>query len=114
MSHYQALLDELQVQAAAIRESGSVAPVGIWIEVYTPGGRKVAYARLKGKNGIPGDATKKSQGIGKVDGNAHRDCCDRDNRRNSLQEIERRVALLLQWQSDQIWQPDAGTSGEKH
>ena len=47
MQALQQALADLHAHRQRVEASGSIAPAGVWIEIYRPGGRNVDYARLK-------------------------------------------------------------------
>lgn len=47
MDALQQALEELRAHRQRIQASGPIAPAGVWIEIYCPGGWQVDYARLK-------------------------------------------------------------------
>lgn len=104
MDSLRAALDELWEIEQRIRASGPVAPVGCWIDTYSPGGRKISYARMRSDCRMWDG--KKTRGLGRVGGDLHRDYEARVSRRNALEEIERRAIALQSMIDSPIWEPE--------
>jgi hypothetical protein len=99
---YQAL-EDLRTHRQRIEASGPIAPAGIWIEVYRPGGRDVDYARLKSEKARWGKSRMK--GLKRVGSAEHRDWQTRIKRRDALLEIERRSLVIQAMLDAPIWEP---------
>ena len=89
------LLEELQQQAQAIRESGEVAPSGLYVDEYSSKGKQ--RARLRSTTGFIPGMCQKTKGLGKFGSAQHRDWLRRCDRRNRLQKIERRALTIQKW-----------------
>lgn len=103
MNALQQALEELRAHRQRIEASGPVAPPGIWIEVYRPGGREVDYARLKAEQALWGKS--RSKGLQRVGSAEHRDWQRRIKRRDALLEIERRSLAIQAMLDTPIWEP---------
>lgn len=104
MNSLQAALSELSQQEQTIRDDGPVAPANCWIDTYSPSGRDMVYARLRCDRALSNG--KRTMGLGRVGSNKHRDWQGRIKRRNTIQELERRVALVTELvELPPIWQP---------
>ena len=88
MKALQQALEDLRTHRKRVEASGPIAPAGVWIEIYRPGGRDVDYARLKAEKAMCGKS--RSRGLKKVGSADHRDWQTRIQRRDTLLEIERR------------------------
>ncbi len=102
-------LSELQQLEKQIRNSGPVAPDGLTIDTYSPGGRDVAYARLKADKpifeGKTGKLAKtKTSILGQAGSIEHRNYEARVTRRNALKEIERLLIALQRMIDSPIWE----------
>jgi hypothetical protein len=82
MDAFHQALDDLRAHRDRIEASGPIAPAGIWIEVYRPGGRDVDYARLKAEKVLWGKSRMK--GLKRVGSAEHRDWQNRIKRRDAL------------------------------
>ncbi|MBT9318045.1 hypothetical protein [Leptothoe spongobia] len=92
----ESLLEELKQQSQAIRDSGKVAPTGVYVDKYSSKGKpRVRVRTTTGKN-IPG-THQKSKGLGRFGGAQHRDWEARCDRRHQLQKVERRALIIQQW-----------------
>jgi hypothetical protein len=96
-------LEELRTHRQHIEASGQIAPAGVWIEVYRPGGRDVDYARLKAEKALWGKSRMK--GLKRVGSAEHRDWQQRIQRRDALLEIERRSLAIQAMLDVPIWEP---------
>ncbi|PSN19700.1 hypothetical protein C7271_05995 [filamentous cyanobacterium CCP5] len=96
-------LDDLHAHRQRIEASGAIAPTGIWIEVYRPGGREVDYARLKAEKAQWGKS--RSKVLQRVGSAEHRDWQQRIQRRDALLEIERRSLTIQAMLDTPIWEP---------
>ena len=47
-------LKNLRTHRQYVEASGPIAPAGVWIEIYRPGGRDIDYARLESGKGDVG------------------------------------------------------------
>jgi hypothetical protein len=103
MSALHQALEELRAHRQRIEASGPISPVGIWIEVYRPGGRDVDYARLKAAKALWGKSRMK--GLKRVGSAEHRDWQQRIRRRDALLEIERRSLTIKAMLDTPIWEP---------
>lgn len=103
MSALQHALEELRAYRQQIEASGPIAPSGIWIEIYRPGGREIDYARLKAEMPIWGKS--RSRGLQRVGSANHRDWQNRIKRREALLEIERRSLAIQAMLDNPIWEP---------
>ncbi|WP_008311705.1 hypothetical protein [Leptolyngbya sp. PCC 6406] len=96
-------IEELRTHRDRIEASGPIAPSGVWIEVYRPGGREVDYARLKAEKAMWGKS--RSRGLQRVGSADHRDWQQRIRRRDALLEIERRSLAIQAMLDAPIWEP---------
>lgn len=96
-------LEELRTHRQRIEASGPIAPAGVWIEVYRPGGRDVDYARLKAEKAMWGKS--RMRGLKRVRSAEHRDWQNRIKRRDALLEIERRSQTIQAMLDTPIWEP---------
>lgn len=96
-------LEELRTHRQRIEASGPIAPAGIWIEVYRPGGRDVDYVRLKAEKAMWGKSH--MRGLKRVGSAEHRDWQNRIKRRDALLEIERRSLAIQAMLDTPIWEP---------
>lgn len=103
MNALQQVLESLRAHHHRIETSGPIAPAGIWIEVYRPGGRDVDYARLKAEKALWGKSRMK--GIKRMGSPEHRDWQIRIKRRDALLEIERRSQVIQAMLDTPIWEP---------
>ncbi|MEM0978789.1 MAG: hypothetical protein AAGH78_00810 [Cyanobacteria bacterium P01_H01_bin.58] len=103
MNALQQVLEELRAHRQRIEASGPIAPAGIWIEVYRPGGRSVDYVRLKAEKAMWGKSRMK--GLKRVGSAEHRDWQIRIRRRDALLEIERRSRMIQAMLGTPIWEP---------
>ena len=85
------MLAQLAIAQREILKAGDPAPSGCWLGSYR-NKKGIRYARLHWS-----DRTPKTQGLGLYDGPLHREWQASIERRNRLQEIERRRRVLLQW-----------------
>ncbi|MEO1297084.1 MAG: hypothetical protein AAFW75_15130 [Cyanobacteria bacterium J06636_16] len=88
MNALQQVLEDLRAHRQRLEASGPIAPLGVWIEVYCPGGRDVYYARLKAEKATWGKAH--SRGLKRAGSADHRNWQNRIQRRDALLEIEQR------------------------
>lgn len=107
MNGLRQALSELQQLEKQIRNSGPVAPDGLTIDTYSPGGRDTVYARLKADKAIFEGKQGKSKtlGLGRLGSSEHRDYEARVTRRNALKEIERRSLSIQKMIDCPIWEP---------
>lgn len=103
MSALDHALEELRAHRRRIKASGPVAPLGIWIEVYRPGGRHVDYARLKAEKPMWGQS--RMRGLKRAGSTEHRDWQQRIKRRDALLEIERRSLVIQAMLNNPLWEP---------
>jgi len=103
MNALKQALKELRAHQKRIEASGPIAPMGVWIEVYRPGGREVDYARLKSQKAIW--KRSRSRGLKRVGSAEHRDWQNRIKRRDALLEIERRLEVIQSMLDAPIWEP---------
>ena len=96
-------LENLRAHRQRLEASGPIAPPGVWIEVYCPGGRDVYYARLKAEKAMWGKAH--SRGLKRVGSADHRDWQNRIQRRDALLEIEQRSRAIQAMLDAPIWEP---------
>ena len=61
MKALQQALEDLRTHRQRVESSGPIAPAGVWIEIYRPGGRDVDYARLKAEKAMWGKS--RSRGL---------------------------------------------------
>ncbi|MFE4108472.1 hypothetical protein [Almyronema epifaneia] len=101
-------LEELCAHRQRIEASGPIAPAGVWIEVYRPGGRDVDYARLKAEKAMWGKS--RMRGLKRVGSAEHRDWQNRIKRRDALLEIERRSLAIQAMLDVPIWEPGKNAS----
>jgi hypothetical protein len=101
-------LEELRAHRQRIEASGPIAPAGVWIEVYRPGGRDVDYARLKAEKAMWGKS--RMRGLKRVGSAEHRDWQIRIKRRDALLEIERRAIAIQAMLDNPIWEPGKNAS----
>jgi hypothetical protein len=92
MKSIYAAIDELSRLEQQVMNSGAVAPPGCWIDTYSPAGRDTVYVRKRSE--CPLWDGKRTQGLGVVGSVDHRDFEAQIKRRNTLQEIKRRAAVL--------------------
>lgn len=85
--HLEAERDRLLQLIQAIRNSGSVAPINVWISP-APKGKHVYY-KLSSKN-----PEYKNQHLGKAESEKHRDWRARIQRRDALSELEQQLSML--------------------
>lgn len=104
MEPLQQALENLQTHRQRVEASGPTAPVGVWLEVYCPGGRDAYYARLKADRPMWGRA--RSRGLQRAGSANHRDWQNRIKRRDALLEIDRRSQAIQAMLDDPIWLPD--------
>lgn len=102
------VLEELRAHRQRIEANGPIAPAGIWIEVYRPGGRDVDYARLKAEKAMWGKS--RMRGLKRVGSAEHRDWQNRIKRRDALLEIERRSLAIQAMLDVPIWDPGKNAS----
>jgi len=95
--------EDLRAHRQRIESSGPIAPAGVWIEVYRPGGRDVDYARLKAEKAMWGKS--RMRGLKRVGSAEHRDWQNRIKRRDALMEIERRSLTIQAMLDTPIWEP---------
>jgi len=88
MNALQQALKGLRAHRHRIEASGPIAPSGVWIEIYRPGGREVDYARSKAETPFWGKS--RSRGLQRVGSASHRNWQNRIKRWGALLEIERR------------------------
>lgn len=105
MNPLQTVLDELKELEQAVRADGAIAPANVWVDTYTPGGRKTSYARKRSDRALWDG--KKTKGLGKVGGDAHLDFEQSIKRRKALEEITRRAVSLQAMLDNPIWEPEA-------
>ena len=103
MKALQQALEDLRAHRQCIEASGPIAPAGVWIEVYRPGGRDVDYARLKAEKAMWGKS--RMRGLKRVGSADHRDWQSRIKRRDALLEIERRSRTIQAMLDAPIWEP---------
>lgn len=103
MNALQQALAELRAHRQRIEASGPIAPAGVWIEVYCPGGRDVYYARLKADKALWGKSRMK--GLRRARSAEHRDWHTRIQRRDALLEIERRSLAIQAMLDAPLWEP---------
>lgn len=96
-------LKELHAYRQRIEASGPIAPSGIWIEIYRPGGWGVDYARLKAETPIRRKS--RSRGLQRVSSANHRDWQVWIKRRDALLAIERRSQAIQAMLDEPIWEP---------
>lgn len=99
LPHLQTELDRLAALADQVRASGAVAPSQCWIEDYVVkrNDRQYHYKRVNGDRpqfGQGGQAH--TLHLGRSGSPKHRDWQQRMRRRDTLIEIDRRVALIQQ------------------
>lgn len=99
----QQVLEDLRAHRQRIEASGPIASVGVWLEVYCPGGREVYYARLKAETPMWGKS--RMRGLKRAGSVEHRDWQNRIKRRDALLEIERRSLAIQAMLDDPIWEP---------
>ena len=103
MQALQQALEDLRAHRQRIEASGPIAPAGVWIEVYRPGGREIDYARLKAETARWGKS--RMRGLKRVGSADHRDWQTRIQRRDALLEIERRSQVIQAMLDAPIWEP---------
>lgn len=87
-------LAQLAIAEREILKAGDPAPAGCWLGSYR-NSKGIKYARVHFGDVAPGEP--KTQGLGIFNGPLHREWAAGIERRNRLQEIERRRATLRQW-----------------
>lgn len=97
------VLAALRAHRQRIEASGPIAPAGVWIEIYRPGGRDVDYVRLKAEKAMWGKS--RMRGLKRVGSAEHRDWQRRIKRRDALLEIERRSRTIQAMLNTPIWEP---------
>ena len=85
--HLQAEHDRLLELIKAIRDSGSVAPLNVWISPVPKG--EHLYYKLSSKN-----PAYKNQHLGKVGSEKYRDWRARIQRREAVAELEQQLSML--------------------
>lgn len=85
--HLEAERDRLLQLIQSIRNSGSVAPINVWISPAPKGGH--LYYKLSSKN-----PDYKNQHLGKVESEKHRDWRARIQRREAISELEQQLSML--------------------
>jgi hypothetical protein len=103
MSALLQALEELRAHHQRIEASGSIAPAGVWIEVYRPGGRDVDYARPNAEKVMWGKS--RMRGLKRVGSAEHRDWQNYTKRRDALLEIARRASAIQAMLDTPIWEP---------
>lgn len=86
-SHLVAERERLLILIQAVRNSGSVAPLNVWISP-TPKGEHLYY-KLTSKN-----PQYKNQHLGKAGSEKYRDWRARIRRREAITELEQQLAML--------------------
>lgn len=86
-SFLEAERDRLLQQIQAIRDSGSVAPINVWISP-APKGNHIYY-KLSSKN-----PDYKNQHLGKMGSEKYRDWLARIQRREAITELEQQLSML--------------------
>ena len=95
-------LAQLVIAERELLKAGDPAPAGCWLGSYR-NAKGVRYARVHFRDAAPGEA--KTQGLGILNGPLHCEWIAGIERRNRLQEIERRRETLRQWIKKPIdWQ----------
>ena len=105
MDSLRSVLKELRQLETNIQQSGPVAPAGLWIDNYQPGGRDTTYARLRVDSG-PCPNGKRTMGLKRLGSQEHRDWQARIRRRDAIEEITRRAQVIQGLlDAEPIWQP---------
>ncbi|MDV3351740.1 hypothetical protein QGP82_23760 [Leptothoe sp. LEGE 181152] len=103
MKSLYAVLSELSNLEQTIRDDGPVAPANCWIDTYSPNSRATVYARLRCDRVLANG--KRTMSLGRTGSHNHRDWQKRIQRRNALQELRRRTAVMQQLiDAPPIWQ----------
>ena len=110
---YLAVLEMLKAQAENIKQSGPVAPAGVWLDKYAPGKGRPTYVRKRSEQ--PLWEGKKTKSLGQLDSDEHRAFELAIIRRNALQAIERRTVAIQTMIDAPVWSPEQPkTPGEQY
>lgn len=85
--HLEAERDRLLQLIQSVRDSGSVAPLNVWISPAPKG--EHTYYKLSSKN-----PAYKNQHLGKAGSEKHRDWTARVQRREAVTELEQQLSIL--------------------